>query len=419
MKERPIKKIETACEECDSLLSDTYIHSGTSLSCQRCHHTVSSRPKQPVEQPLAFALTSILMLALAYCFPFMSFSASGVTKQIYFYQAMSSLADNGFTPIAIFLFLSLTLLPLVCLILIISLHLNMERNTPNRAAIRRLKMLKIIKPWVMVDVFLVGILVALIKIMSMAEVGFGLSFWAFCLFTLAFLKTLLSIDMHWLWHQHAGPLSQHTIEQSAATAKDANLARCHHCGELHPTAASRCRRCHSILSIRTQHSIQKTVALLIAAAVFYIPANVFPIMDTRFLGQSEPSTIIGGVILLWQLGSYPVALVIFLASVMIPIAKMLAIAWLCCTATRNKPEHASMQLKVYRITETIGRWSMIDVFVVAILVALVHLDGLVVVYPGNAALSFAMVVGLTMLSALSFDPRIIWDPSPTSEQKSC
>ncbi|MCE2595898.1 paraquat-inducible protein A [Motilimonas cestriensis] len=418
MKVTSIKNIETACEECDWLLSDTHIDSGTRLACQRCHHTISSRPKQPIEQPLAFAFASLLMLALTYSFPFMSFSASGVTLQIYFYQAMSSLIDNGFTSIATFLFLSLTLLPLLCLILIISLHLNIGHQIPNKSAIRRLKLLKKIKPWIMVDVFLVGILVALIKIMSMADVGFGLSFWAFCLFTIAFLKTLLSIDMHWLWHQHTGPLRQHAIQQSANTAKDANLARCHHCGELHPTDDTYCRRCNSPLSIRTQHSIQKTLALLIAAAVFYIPANLFPIMDTRFLGQSEPSTIIGGVILLWQLGSYPVALVIFFASVMIPIAKMLAIAWLCFTATTNRPEQASMQLKIYRVTEIIGRWSMIDVFVVAILVALVHLDGLVVVYPGHAALSFAAVVALTMLSALSFDPRIIWDPSPASEQES-
>lgn len=409
--------VTTACEECDWLVSATPLDAGSRIECERCQHTISDCAKQPFTEPLAYAFTSIVMLLLSYAFPFMSFSSSGVTINIHFYQAMSRLVDNDFAAIAAFLFISLTLLPLLCLILIIALHSKFQQASPRR--LWQLKMLEAIKPWIMVDVFLVGILVALIKIMSMADVGFGLSFWAFCLFTLAFLKTLLSVDMHWLWHQHAGPLPTLALPNEITTSQQAHLIRCHHCGALNQPAHSHCNRCHSAVFARKRNSIQSSVAFLFAAAVFYIPANLFPIMDMRLLGQSEPSTIIGGVLLLWKLGSYPVALIIFFASIMIPIAKMLALAWLCFYATRNQPEQAKAQLTIYRITEFVGRWSMIDVFVVAVLVALVHIDGIVVVYPGNAALSFAGVVVLTMLSAISFDPRIIWDPSPQSEHKTC
>ena len=134
-------------------------------------------------------------------------------------------------------------------------------------------------------------------------------------------------------------------------------------------------------------------------------------MFTVSLGSSEGSTIIGGVVLLWQLGSYPIAVVIFLASIVIPLAKIFALAWLYINARREGDDNeqlAIQRLRLYRITELIGRWSMIDIFVVAILVALVQLQNLMAIYPGPAALSFASVVILTMLSAMVFDPRVFW-----------
>nr|WP_277815860.1 paraquat-inducible protein A [Vibrio splendidus] len=152
-------------------------------------------------------------------------------------------------------------------------------------------------------------------------------------------------------------------------------------------------------------------ALLLTSIIFYIPANLYPMMYTSAFGTSEGSTIIEGVIILWNMGSYPVALIILLASVFIPMAKMIALAYLYWNAKRVQGlpvDEATRFLKIYRVTEFIGRWSMIDIFVVAILVALVQLDGLMAIYPGPAALSFAAVVIFTMLSAMIFDSRIIW-----------
>lgn len=159
------------------------------------------------------------------------------------------------------------------------------------------------------------------------------------------------------------------------------------------------------------------MALLIAAAVLYVPANVFPIMTTDQFGRSEDSTIIGGVILLWNMGSYPVAMVILIASVLVPIGKILSVAALCWTIGRPSGVPARDRTRLYRITEFIGKWSMVDVFVVSILVALIQITGIIVIRPGGAALAFAGVVVLTMLAAQSFDPRLIWDDR-TAEARS-
>jgi len=163
------------------------------------------------------------------------------------------------------------------------------------------------------------------------------------------------------------------------------------------------------MHLRMTNSLQRTVALLITASILYIPANLFPIMYTDQLGKTEPSTILGGVVLLIKLGSVPIAAVIFIASVMVPLGKLIAMFYLVWTVENHSPLNPRQRTVMYQVTEFIGKWSMVDVFVVAILVALVHLGGLLVIRPGVAALSFAGVVIVTMIAAESFDSRLIWD----------
>ena len=196
---------------------------------------------------------------------------------------------------------------------------------------------------------------------------------------------------------------------STETAASRHLATCHLCWKLAPTDQHHCPRCGSAMHLRKSDSIQRTLALLITACVLYVPANIYPIMYTDQLGSTEPSTIIGGVILLIKLGSVPVAAVIFLFSVMVPIGKLIAMFYLVWTVERHSRLDAKQRTIMYTITEFVGKWSMIDVFVVAILTALVHLGGLLVIRPGIAALSFAGVVIVTMIAAESFDSRLIWD----------
>ncbi|MFQ5415625.1 MAG: paraquat-inducible protein A [Myxococcota bacterium] len=196
---------------------------------------------------------------------------------------------------------------------------------------------------------------------------------------------------------------------SAQSAAARGLACCHVCFKLAPESEHTCPRCHSALHLRKPDSLQRTVALLITAAILYIPANVLPIMTTAQLGSVEDSTIIGGVVLLVHHGSYPVAAVIFVASVLVPMGKLFALCWLCWSVARGHATSHRQRTVLYRLTEFIGRWSMVDVFVVMILVALVHMGGLIRITPGPAAVAFAGVVIVTILAAKSFDPRLIWD----------
>lgn len=191
------------------------------------------------------------------------------------------------------------------------------------------------------------------------------------------------------------------------TAAARGLATCHWCGKVQPIEAGHCARCHASLHLRKPHSVQRTWALTLAAAILYIPANLLPIMKADRIGGGEANTILGGVVMFWEHRAYPIAIVIFTASVVIPILKLLAIVTLCSAAKRCTRPRA--MTRVYRLTELVGRWSMVDVFVVAILVAVVQLGSLMSIEPGPAALAFAGVVVLTMLAAMSFDPRLVWD----------
>lgn len=193
------------------------------------------------------------------------------------------------------------------------------------------------------------------------------------------------------------------------TAASRNIAACHTCCKLASAELHDCPRCGSTLHLRKTDSLQRTLALLITATILYIPANIYPIMVTEALGKAEESTIIGGVVLLINLGSVPVAAIIFIASVVVPSAKFLALYYLVWSVKSGSRVSGRQRTTLYQLTELIGKWSMVDVFVVAILVALVHLGGIMVIRPGIAALSFAGVVITTMIAAQSFDPRLIWD----------
>jgi len=195
---------------------------------------------------------------------------------------------------------------------------------------------------------------------------------------------------------------------TGVSAASRNLAACHICCKLAPADLHHCPRCGSALHLRKTDSLQRTLALLITATILYIPANLYPIMITDQLGVPEASTILGGVVLLIKLGSVPIAAIIFIASVMVPLGKLIAMYYLVWSV-HFKDGSERQRTIMYTVTEFIGKWSMIDVFVVAILVALVHLGGLLVIRPGIAALSFAGVVIITMVAAESFDPRLIWD----------
>lgn len=202
---------------------------------------------------------------------------------------------------------------------------------------------------------------------------------------------------------------------NAPTAAALGLVACQVCELVSrpraAAAACACPRCGARLHSRKPDSIARTWALLIAAAILYLPANLEPVMITRSIFGTQRDTILSGVAYLWHSGSWPLALLVFVASVLVPLLKLLALSYLAASTQRRSRAHMRQKTRLYRLLEFVGRWSMLDVFVVMVLVALVKMGALANIQAGPGAMWFGGVVVLTMFASMSFDPRLIWDPS--------
>lgn len=229
--------------------------------------------------------------------------------------------------------------------------------------------------------------------------------------------------------QH-GDLSGH--RRCFPTAGSMGLILCHSCGLLNPAAqleqdgaaddeTPRCQRCHAPLHARKSRSLDRTWALVLAAIILYIPANLLPMTITNSLLGSQRDTIMSGVIYFWHEGDYLVSSVIFAASVFIPMLKLLILLFLLIAVHQQSSRKWHFQpvqcALLYRVVEFVGRWSMIDVFVVTLLTALVQMQSIATILAGPGAVAFGAVVVLTMLASLSFDPRIIWDNYDKNQDK--
>ena len=202
-------------------------------------------------------------------------------------------------------------------------------------------------------------------------------------------------------------------------AIDAGILTCTECHELNRQDPERdeqtCTRCGALVHARRPDSLMRTWALLLTSAILYIPANLLPIMTINSLGQGSPSTIMAGVIELMQHGMIPIAAVVFIASILVPTFKLVGIALLLYSVQRHQPLSARQRIIMYRFIEFIGRWSMLDIFVIAILVAVVNFGRIASVEANLGAVAFASVVVLTMLAAVTFDPRLIWDNTESDD----
>ncbi|MDO8433468.1 MAG: paraquat-inducible protein A [Candidatus Binatus sp.] len=209
---------------------------------------------------------------------------------------------------------------------------------------------------------------------------------------------------------------------AAPTAMQHGLQSCETCGLLSRPAAGevegRCPRCAEELSFRKHDSLQRTWAYLIAAAICYIPANVLPVLTTTTAAGAESDTIMQGVVLLWSPTGWPLSLIVLIASIMIPSAKILALMYLLITVQRGSVHNNAQRIRMYRMVEFIGRWSMVDVFVDTFTAALIQLQPLMSVEPGPGLFFFAAVVVFTMLAVEAFDPRLIWDSISSKEPSS-
>jgi paraquat-inducible protein A len=403
------------CPDCDLLVTLPALQYGQKASCPRCKSTLTTRWKEPRKRPLGYALCALFMLVLANMFSCVNMNVKGLTSQITLIQIPQVLVADDYASMASLFMIVVQLIPAFCMLAIVILC--GRAPLPRAWKIRIAWILFHLKPWCMVEIFLAGVLVSFVKLIAYGEVGIGTSFIPYVLFCLLQVRAFQCTDRYWLWNQ-AAPTP--TIAQPLRVGQSGlsqGLRSCECCMAILPAKQSVCPRCTSKGHARKRYSLQWTMALLVTSLMLYIPANLMPIMITQSLGTKMTSTIMAGVVFLWGEGSYPIAMVIFIASIMVPSLKMLAIAWLCWDAQSRKRVDRERQHVIYEVVELVGRWSMIDVFVIAVLSALVRMGQLMSIYPDIGALLFALVVILTMFAATTFDPRLIWDRSGTFDNK--
>jgi len=380
---------------------------GSRASCPRCHTTLTASWHEPRKRPTGYALAALFMLLLANLFPFVSMKVAGLTSQITLAQIPKVMVSEDYSSLATLFLLFVQAVPAFCMITIILLVNPIPLPVSLRVGLARI--LFRLRNWGMAEIFMAGVLVSFVKLMAYGEIGLETSFWPWVLFCLLQLRAFQCVDRRELWDRLLSQPALPHLPEAGISGLEQGLRSCPCCTAILPAEEPVCSRCGVTAHARRKHSLQWTLALLITSVLIYIPANLMPIMVTETLGTAYPSNIMAGVILLWGEGSYPVALVIFIASIMVPSLKMVAIGWLCWDASGRGQRDSHRMHKIYEVVEFVGRWSMIDVFVIAVLSALVRMGQLMNVYPAWGAVLFAMVVIITMIAAMTFDPRLTWD----------
>ena len=403
-------KRRRACPECDLVVTLPPLRAGESASCPRCNRELTYRPRAPAERVLAYCVAALVMLFLTLPFAFMQFDLGSAQQTIVLLDTAAAFRNSAWPVLAILIIATIIVLPGLYLLAVAYVYTGIAARRYLPGSVWLARALSQIKPWLMTDVFLVGVLVSLVKLLSLAVVSLGPSFWAFCGYVVCMVKTVANIDSDWMWFALKGEPKAPFVARPGQDALAQGVVGCPTCGLLNRVEQGYCRRCARKIRIPGRHSVQQTSSLLIAATILYIPANVYPMMHTNSLNGSTTSTILGGVWQMFEYGSYFVAAVIFFASIVIPVAKILVLSWLCYVVVHASAIPPQKRMRWFRVVELIGRWSMIDVFVVAVMVALIQAGVLLSIQPGPAALAFAAVVVLTMLAAMTFDPRALWQP---------
>ena len=403
------------CPQCDLMTQLPAVATGQKASCPRCHTTLTANWSEPRKRPSGYALAALFMLLLANLFPFINMRVSGLSSEISLMEIPRVMVSEDYASLATLFMLFVQAVPAFCMMAILLLVNTLP--LPQRLRIAMARVLFQLRSWGMAEIFLAGVLVSFVKLMAYGDIGIGTSFLPWCLFCLLQLRAFQCVDRRWLWRQIAPEPALPHAPRGGISGLRQQLRSCPCCTAVLPAARYRCTRCGTAGYARRRHSLQWTLALLFTSFIIYIPANVLPIMVTEALGDKMSSNIMSGVILLWSDGSYPVALVIFIASIMVPSLKMLAIGWLCWDAKGYGRRDSEKMHLIYELVEFVGRWSMIDVFVIAVLSALVRIGQLMSIYPAPGALLFAAVVILTMFAAMTFDPRLTWDREPENNVK--
>lgn len=419
-----------ACPDCELQQSIPPLVPGGSARCARCRVTIARNPVDPIGRPLALSVAAAVVFLIANTTPLMGLSAAGREASTTILGGAQEMWTQGSEITAVMVAFCAVIAPGAFIAFMLAVLLGATRTPAPRWVGRLLRMATLVQPWSMSEVMLLGILVALIKIAHLATVIPGIGLFAVGLLVVLLAVTSSIFEPRAIWSRvvwadgtlppdlrprRAGPGGR--APDSPWVSAHPGLASCTTCGLLSrpagPDQLGHCPRCGATLATRHHFSIQTTWALVIAAAILFVPANAFPVLVSTTLGSTEPSTILQGVVFLYQDGSWVLALIVLVASVVVPLGKLVALGYLMVTVQRGSIKSNHDRTRLYRLVELVGRWSMLDVFVVAFITALVQLDPLMSVAPGIGVMYFMAVVVLTMIAAHTFDPRLIWNPVVT------
>ena len=391
------------CPDCGLLQMVPSLEGGSVAHCGRCNGVLRRAARQSSDFPLACAALASTLFVAALIIPFMSIRAPGREASSTLFAGPEWLQERGLWPLAVLVMGVLIVMPGLKLLGLVTVLTASRQTTPPRWMGRVYRYTKLVSPWAMLEVFVLGSFIAYTRLGQLAKVAIEPGTWFLLGSMLATVTCQATMDEEAIWD---------LAEDGRSDDADGSHPHvmCHGCGRLERAPeGDECWRCHATLHVRTPHTVRRTWALTAGAILMYIPANLLPVMTVRRLGTGDPHTILSGVTELFAANLVPLGLLVFIASFVVPILKIVGILVMLISTAMGTDWRLRERTKAYRVIDAVGRWSMIDVFVLSTLVGLVHMGYLGSVLPGWGAAAFGAVVVLTMLAAEEFDPRVMWD----------
>jgi paraquat-inducible protein A len=418
------------CPGCDLLLKKVEPTPEFTIICPRCRFRLHREQENTVQRTLALAVTGLLLFLPAMFYPLMTFNVMGKNASSSVLHSTLAMFSQGHDAVGVVVALVSLVFPLVTLSLIFWVSTAILLGWRAGWVPDFMRWYQHLTEWAMTDVYLIGIFITIIKMSHMAEIQYDIGFYCFIGLVLATIGAQASLDKHVYWKEIEGDrgganeTTRFAVAEDALTGQEAGLVLCHTCHKTMPGSEINprepyCPRCGESMHQRKQNSISRSWALVFTAAILSLPANLLPIMEVEYFGNPEANTIMDGIIYFFQEGSYGIGAVILTASILVPLFKILGMSLILCSIHFRWSNWLKNKTQMFRFIEFIGRWSMLDIFVIALLTALVQFGYLSTIRPAAAALYFTGVVLCTMFAAISFDSRLLWDivatESPSKE----
>jgi paraquat-inducible protein A len=397
---------EQECRDCGLFQHIPQLDQGERARCMRCDRVLRTGRRDSTNRALACAVGALVLFIMALQLPFMDVSAVGRTYQANLFTGPEMLDDRGMWEISMVVLATLIAMPAAQFMLLLTVLLGLRLPRPPSFLPRLFGWLERVRPWSMVEVFLLGVFVAYTRLQAIATVEVGPGLFALGGVMLCLVAADVELDHEDVWDK----LTEKGLLKLRPAPEAPRRIGCDCCGlVLLAPPLWPCPRCGRRLRHRKRQSVARAWALLVAAIILYLPANLYPILTVIRFGQGEPSTIIQGVQELMELSMWPLAALVFMASIVVPMLKLIALITMLVKTHEGSAWRLRERTKIYRVVEAVGRWSMIDVFMLTTLVALVRMGFIATVLPGQGAICFAAVVVITMFAADCFDPRLMWD----------